>query len=56
MTLYYIGVIDMAQSVAINVGVNTKKECGRFRGPIFPDGTFEFIHIPWQKKYGTIEP
>ncbi len=46
----------MAQSVAINVGVNTKKKCGGFRGPIFPDGTFKFIHIPWQKKYGKIEP
>lgn len=47
---------SLAKSVAINVGVNTKREWGGFRGPIFPNGSFEFIHIPWKEKYGRIEP
>jgi len=46
----------LAKGVAINVGVNTKPEWGGFRGPIFSDGSFEFIHIPWKPKYGMIEP
>jgi len=46
----------LAKGVAINVGVNTKREWGGFRGPIFSDGSFEFIHIPWvEEKYGMIE-
>lgn len=32
------------RSVAINVGANTNAP--GFRGPIFPDGTFEYIPIP----------
>ena len=46
----------MARGVAINVGVNTNPEWGGFRGPIFSDGSFEFIHIPWKEHYGMIEP
>ena len=46
----------MAKGAAINVGVNTKSKWGGFRGPIFSDGSFEFIHIPWKRKYGMIEP
>lgn len=46
----------MASGVAINVGVNTKPEWGGFRGPIFSDGFFEFIHVPWKEHYGMIEP
>jgi len=47
----------LAKGVAINVGVNTNSEWGGFRGPIFSDGSFEFIHIPWKEdKYGMIEP
>lgn len=46
----------MAKSVAINVGANTEPEWGGFRGPISPNGSFEFIHIPWKEKYGRIEP
>jgi hypothetical protein len=47
----------MGKAVAINVGVNNDEEWGRFRGPIFSDGSFEFIHIPWhEKKYGVIDP
>jgi len=46
----------VAKGVAINVGVNTNPEWGGFRGPIFSDGSFEFIHIPWKDKYGMIEP
>ena len=45
---------SLAKSFAINVGVNTK--WGGFRGPIFPNGSFEFIHIPWEDKYGMIDP
>ena len=47
---------SLAKGVAINVGVNTNPEWGGFRGPIFSDGSFEFIHIPWKEKYGIIEP
>ena len=47
---------SLVKSVAINVGVNTNPEWGGFRGPIFSDGSFEFIHIPWKRKYGMIEP
>ncbi len=32
------------RSVAINIGANTNEP--GFRGPIFPDGTFEYIPIP----------
>lgn len=46
----------MAKSVAINVGVNKNPQWGNFRGPIFPDGRFEFVHIPWKEKYGMIDP
>ena len=47
----------LAKGVAINVGVNTKRKWGGFRGPIFSDGSFEFIHIPWnEEKYERIEP
>ena len=46
----------MVKGVVINVGVNTNPEWGGFRGPIFSDGSFEFIHIPWKRKYGMIEP
>ena len=46
----------MVKGVAINVGVNTKREWGGFRGPIFSDGSFDFIHIPWAPEYGMIEP
>ena len=46
----------LTKGVAINVGVNTNAEWGGFRGPIFSDGSFEFIHIPWKRKYGMIEP
>lgn len=45
---------SLAKSFAINVGVNTK--WGGFRAPIFPNGSFEFIHIPWVDKYGMIDP
>lgn len=34
----------MARCVAINVGANTNQP--GFRGPIYPDGTFEFVPIP----------
>ena len=34
----------MTRSVAINVGANTNAP--GFRGPIYPDGTFEFVPIP----------
>lgn len=34
----------MVRSVAINVGANTNTP--GFRGPIYPDGSFEFIPIP----------
>lgn len=44
----------MPNGVAINVGVNTRSEWGGFRGPIFHNGYFEFIHIPW--KGGMVEP
>lgn len=47
---------SLVKGVAINVGVNTNPEWGGFRGPIFSDGSFEFIHIPWKRKYGMIEP
>jgi len=46
----------LVRSVAINVGVNTRPKWGGFRAPIFSDGSFEFIHIPWKDKYGKIEP
>jgi hypothetical protein len=46
----------LAKGVAINVGANTEPEWGGFRGPIFPNGSFEFVHIPWKEKYGTIQP
>lgn len=46
----------LAKGVAINVGVNKNPEWGDFRGPIFSNGSFEFIHIPWKPKYGMIEP
>ena len=46
----------MAKGVAINVGVNANPRWGGFRGPIFSDGSFEFIHIPWKEKYGMIKP
>lgn len=35
------------RSVAINVGANTNEP--GFRGPLFPDGTFEYIPIPESK-------
>lgn len=44
------------KAVAINVGVNNKEEWGGFRGPIFPDGRFHLIHIPWKDHYGKITP
>lgn len=34
----------MVRSVAINIGANTNEP--GFRGPIFPDGSFEFVPIP----------
>jgi hypothetical protein len=34
----------MARAVAINVGANTNAP--GFRGPVYPDGTFEFVPIP----------
>ena len=34
----------MARGVAINVGANTNEP--GFRGPVYPDGTFEFVPIP----------
>ena len=34
----------MARGVAINVGANTNEP--GFRGPIYPDGSFEFVPIP----------
>ena len=46
----------LSKAVAINVGVNTKPNWGGFRGPIFSDGSFHFIHIPWKQKYGMIDP
>jgi len=46
----------MAKGVAINVGVNTVPRWGGFRGPIFSDGSFEFVHIPWKDEYGLTEP
>lgn len=46
----------LAKGVAINVGVNTNPKWGGFRGPIFPNGIFKFIHIPWKQKYGRIKP
>ncbi len=46
----------LTEAVAINVGANTKPEWGGFRGPIFSDGSFEFIPIPWKAKYGMIVP
>ena len=46
----------LAKGVVINVGVNTNPKWGGFRGPIFSDGSFEFIHIPWKPKYEMIEP
>jgi hypothetical protein len=47
---------DLVKGIVINVGVNKNSKCGGFRGPIYSDGTFEFIHIPWQDYYGTIDP
>lgn len=44
------------KAVAINVGVNNNAEWGGFRAPIFSDGRFHFIHIPWKDPYGKIEP
>jgi len=35
------------RSIAINVGANTNEP--GFRGPLFPDGTFEYIPIPEAK-------
>lgn len=47
----------MAKGVAINVGANTKPKYGRCRGPIFRNGYFEFIHIPWNlDEYGMVDP
>lgn len=47
----------MAKGVAINVGVNMDPNWGGFRGPIFSDGSFEFIHIPWhEERYEVVEP
>ena len=40
------------RSVAINVGANTNEP--GFRGPLFPDGSFEYIPIPESKP--TSEP
>jgi len=40
------------RSVAINVGANTNEP--GFRGPLFPDGSFEYIPIPEAK--ATAEP
>jgi len=44
------------EAVSINVGANTNKRWCGFRGPVFSDLDFEFIHIPWKEKYGIIEP
>jgi len=46
----------MAKAVAINVGANKNAEWGGFRSPIFANGTFQFIHIPWKDHYGNITP
>lgn len=47
----------MPKGVAVNVGVNTKPKYGHCRGPIFHDGDFEFIHIPWNvDEYGMVDP
>jgi len=40
------------RSVAINIGANTNEP--GFRGPLFPDGSFEYIPIPESKD--TAEP
>ncbi|MBX0286513.1 hypothetical protein [Haloarcula salinisoli] len=40
------------RAIAINVGANTNEP--GFRGPLFPDGTFEYIPIPEAKP--TAEP
>ncbi|WP_276273177.1 hypothetical protein [Haloarcula litorea] len=40
------------RSVAINVGANTNEP--GFRGPLFPDGTFEYVPIPESEP--TAEP
>lgn len=42
----------MGRSVAINVGANTNEP--GFRGPIFADGSFEFVPIP--ETAPTVEP
>lgn len=46
----------ITKAVAINVGANKNEEWGGFRGPIFADGRFHFIHIPWKDHYGKIVP
>lgn len=43
---------DLAKAVVINVGANKNPRYGGFRAPIFPDGSFEFMHVPWQQEYG----
>lgn len=42
------------RSVAINVGANTNEP--GFRGPIFPDGSFEFIPIPESEPTSELVP
>lgn len=44
MALAIINTVRMVQSVAINIGANTNEP--GFRGPIFADGTFEYVPIP----------
>ena len=49
------------RAIAINIGANTNEP--GFRGPVFPDGTFEYIPIPESKPtvesvptYGDLAP
>jgi hypothetical protein len=48
---------SLAKGVAINVGANKDPKWGVCRGPIFPNGSFKFIHIPWDEvTYGMTDP
>lgn len=42
----------MVKAVVINVGTNKNPRYGGFQAPIFSNGSFEFMHIPWQPEYG----
>jgi hypothetical protein len=44
----------MPRAVAVNVGANTNQP--GFRGPVFPDGTFEFVPIPESEPAGEQVP